>query len=231
MQNIAKTPEATYVSGLDLGKQNDNSVYTIYRDDVRPIRLCVKLKFPLKTRYSKIAQIVGMFYKYYSPYEFNFDYTNEKGFLEMLQHNNVPVSIDKNMKRGPIAFTQKNKTEMVNTTRILLENWQLQLPKTDEELISEFLNQQFEKNDAGKYKYFHPTNENDDSLWSTLLALKNITLYTAEDIIEFVNPWDKQDERIHGVSRRKVKEVVYSSKKHRERGRYQFAEQKRLNRF
>jgi len=224
---VVKENEATYVAGLDLGKQNDNTELVIYRDDIRPIRLCVHLKFPLKTPYSEIARVIGMFYKVYSPYEFNIDYTNEKSFIEMLHNEDVPIIIDKNMKRGAIQFSNKNKTEMINNTRILLEQFQLQLPKESEELISQFLNQQFEVNEQGKYKFFHPSNEHDDGLWATLLALKNITLFTAEDVINFQNPWDKHDEKIHGVNRKKAKEVVYSTKKLRERNRYTFAEQRR----
>ena len=73
------------------------------------------------------------------------------------------------------------------------------------------MNQQFEMTDNQKYKYFHPTNEHDDALWSTLLALKNISLLTHEDIVSFSNPWQKQDEKIHGPMHETAKEVMFAT--------------------
>lgn len=214
---------AQFVAGLDLGKQNDNTEFRIFRTDIRPIRQYVGIKFELGTPYDKIAQQVGFLYKYFQPYEFNFDYTNEKGFAERLTENEVPVFHDKNKKRGAIAFTQQNKTEMINTTVVLLEKFQLQLPKEDEVLIQQFMNQQFEMSDNGKYKYFHPSNENDDALWATLLALKNVSLLTGNDVIAFVNPWEKTDIKIHGdvVNRR---ELMVATQNLRSRNRMRIPE-------
>lgn len=215
MVTKANKEGAQRTAGLDLGRQNDNTVFTIYRTDIRPIKLEVMISFPLGTDYRQITQVISMFYKIYQPYELNLDYTNEKSFVEMLQEAGVPVVVDKAMVRGAIQFTSKNKSEMVNTTKILLENYQLCLPRTAEVLISQFLNQQFELSEQKKYKFFHPSNEHDDSLWSTLLALKNISLLSFEEITSFVNVWEKHDDKIHGTMRETTKEVLFAtSEKH-----------------
>ena len=229
INNMIKEDKAQFTSGLDLGKQNDQSVYTIYRVDIRPIRLAVKIEFPLATNYNEIAAWISVFHKVYQPIELNIDYTNEKAFIEMLQENNVPVVKDPKMIRGAIQFTSKNKSEMVNTTKILLENFQLCLPKTGEKLISQFLNQQFEMSENKKIRYFHPTNEHDDALWSTLLALKNVTLLTFEDIITWSNPWENFNEAIHGTNNRpSAKEILVTNAKYtRERRQYKSADERR----
>jgi len=210
---------ATFVAGLDLGKQNDNTVFTLIRTDVRPMKIYVQITFPLETSYTQIAKQLSMFYRVFSPYEFNVDYSNEKTFLEVMRDNDVAIHNDGKNVRGAIAFTNRNKAEMVSTTRILLENFQLQLPKSAEKLISQFLNQQFEINEQGNYKYFHPSNEHDDALWSTLLALKNIHIETDESILTFKNPWEKFDDEVHGPMKESTKEVLVSNKKMSRRGR------------
>jgi len=225
---------ATFVAGLDLGKTNDNTVYTIIRTDERPMKLYVQIEFPLNTPYREIAQKISLFHKIFSPYEFNIDYSNEKAFIEQLVENNVGVIIDPANKRGAIAFTNKNKTQMISTTRILLENFQLQLPSEAEKLISQFLNQQFEITENQMYKYFHPSNENDDHLWSILLALKNVTASSADDITTFTNPWEKFDRASHGITEKTTKEALSSHKElsHRNRShRYEPAETRRQTRF
>ena len=212
---------ATFVAGLDLGKQNDNTVYSIYRTDQRPIRLYAQIIFELSTAYSVIAKQIAMFHRIFQPYEFNFDYSNEKGFKERLIENDIPVVDKSEHVQGAIPFTSRNKTEMVSTTRILLENYALQLPKKADTLLSQFLNQQFEKSETGVIKYFHPTNEHDDSLWSSLLALKNITISSAEDIISFKNPWEKFDEEVHGPTKKETytRDVLVANRERRDRGR------------
>ncbi len=235
---VINNTEATYIAGCDLGKQKDQTVFVVYRDDIRPIRRELQFEFPLGTKYSDIAKIIGQMYKIYGWHEFNIDYTNEKGFVEMLQSNDVPVVIKpkrkKNQKtniieRGAIAFTNKNKQEMVNTAVVLLENFHLQLPLDDEKTLKEFLNQQYETNDIGQVKYYHPSNENDDALWATLLALKNVTHYTVVDVTNFVNPWNKHDEMVRGDDGRSVNEVTIANKKYNEKRRkgYKTADQRR----
>jgi len=219
----------TYIAGLDLGKQNDNTVYTILRDDVRPIRIAVQLEFELDTPYTQIAKKIAMFHRIYSPYEFNIDYSNEKMFLEALQDNNVNITHTSENARGAIAFTAKNKTEMVSAARILLENYQLQLPKLAEKLLSQFLNQQFEMSENGVYKYFHPSNEHDDQLWSILLALKNIHILTDTEVTEFTNPWEKHDQQVG--YQESNKELLYTNKQRRNRDRYVPAASRRRGGF
>ncbi len=220
---------AEFTAGLDLGKQNDNTVFTIYRTDIRPIRLQALIKFPLGTLYKKIAAVIGMYNKVYAFYEFNFDYTNEKTFMELLIEQGVPAYEDKKKLRSAIAFTQKNKAEMVNTANVLLEHFDLQFPVKAEKLLSEFLNQQFEIGANGKKTFYHPSNENDDSLWSTLLALKNVIVFTQESKEQFVNPWEKTDIEVHGSKKKSAKEVVFSTKNTRMKNRetYTSAENRR----
>lgn len=205
---------ASFRAGLDLGKTNDNTVLTIIRDDVRPLKVALQVKFPLDTAYTKIARDIAFLYNIFQPYEFNIDYSNEKSFIDILIDHGVPVTLDGKNVKGAIAFTNKNKSEMVNTARILLENYQLNLPKSADTLITQFLNQQFEVSETGVYKYYHPSNEHDDMLWSTLLALKNIPFSSVIDTISFKNPWEKYDEETHG-SKRDYKDALSTSKHYR----------------
>ena len=216
---------AEFVAGLDLGRQNDNTVLTIWRTDIRPIRLAAKISFDLGTQYKDIAKIVGMFNRVYDWMEINVDYTNEKSFIENLQDQDVAVPVTKDMKRGAIQFGVKNKTEMVVNVRSLLEKFQIQLPIKDERLFSQFTNQQFEITENNKYKFYHPSNEHDDELWSSLLALKNVSLMTTNDVASFVNPWEKKFDEVVHPGRESVKEALATTKKHR---RYVNAEQRRL---
>ena len=224
---------ATYSAGLDLGKHNDNTIYTILRTDIRPIRLAVQIEFPLKTKYTEIAEKIALFHKVYNPMEFNVDYSNEKSFIEILRDNEVNVIQNKENKRGAIAFTHQNKAEMVTTARVLFENYMLQLPKAAELLISQFLNQQFEiVNNI--YKYFHPSNEHDDCLWSTLLALKNTPMLSDKDVVSFQNPWEKYDEQVHGLTDKTPKEALATSssyKRYNHNNRYASADMRRRHGF
>lgn len=221
---------ATYRAGLDLGKSKDNTVFTILRDDIRPIRVEAQIEFPLGTPYTEIARKVALLYKVYQPYEWNVDYSNEKSFIDILIENEIPVVQDGKNIRGAIAFTNKNKSEMISTAQILLENYAFQLPKKAELLLSQFLNQQFEITGSGIYRYFHPSNEHDDHLWSTLLALKNITLSTATDQIKFQNPWEKYDEQVHGDAKKSAKEVLLATSKYRGYGK-NVSEKRRSHRY
>jgi len=225
---------ATFTAGLDLGKQNDNTVYVIFRTDLNPIKLYAEIVFELDTPYSKIAKQIALFDKIFQPIEFNFDYSNEKGFKERLIENDIAVVDNKDHIRGAIAFTNKNKAEMVSTTRILLENYKLQLPKKAENMISQFLNQQFEVTEQGIYKYFHPSNEHDDILWASLLALKNVKIGATEEITSFKNPWQKFDDLVHGDSKESTHEIIVANKSRRDRGRrdsYQMAATRRGSSF
>jgi len=220
---------ATFTAGIDVGKINDNTVYTIVRTDQRPVRLALQIEWPLGTNYSEIAKLIGLCSRIYQIGETNLDYTNEKGFLERLQENDVAISSDtaKIKSMGPIVFTSKNKAEMVSAAVLLLENFSLQLPRTAEKLISQFLNQQYEITGNDMYKYYHPTNEHDDMLWSTLLALKNIKLYEFKDTIAQANSWEKYDEIIHPEKQNTVSEILASNQLMRNKNitgnRYQVA--------
>lgn len=218
IHNIVKEG-ATFTFGLDLGKARDNAVLSIIRTDERPMKIYALVEFALGTNYSDIARQVSLFYKVFQPYEFNFDYTNEKSFIETLQENDISVNLDKKNVRGPIAFTNKNKAEMVNTGNILFENYQFQLPKLADKLISQFLNQQFELNEQGQKKFYHPSNEHDDALWSILLAIKNITVLQSKDFISFKNPWEKYDEKVHHSSKGNSREVMSVNLERRDRHR------------
>ena len=200
IHSLVEDEKATFTMGLDLGKTKDNTVLVCLRTDVRPIRYYTKMVFPLQTKYSDIARVAGILHKAFRPSEFNFDYTNEKGYKERLLENDVPVVDRPDRLYGAIPFTNKSKTEMVTNARMLLEKFQVQLPMNDEKLLMEFKNQQFEVNEGGLYKYYHPSNEHDDSLWASLLALKNVNIIDDGGNINAVDSWKKHDEFINRSS-------------------------------
>ena len=189
---------AIYTMGLDLGKEKDPSVVTILRTDKRPVQIVLQIAFPLGTQYFDIAKFLSILYVTYEPVEFNLDYSNEKTFTEILQREGVPIVFDKHMQRGAIQFSARNKEEMINTAQLLFENYEFQLPLSEEKLIAQFMNQQFEVMN-GRRKYYHPTNEHDDLLWSTLLALKNVARSGMSEgqRVEFINVWEKYNDNIH----------------------------------
>jgi len=112
---------ATYSFGIDVGKVRDPTVLAILRTDLRPIRVEALISFTLGTKYTDIAIDVGKLYTLYQPYKINLDYTNEKGFVEMLMDQGVSIIVNKKNTEGAISFTNKNKTEMVTTAKVLLE--------------------------------------------------------------------------------------------------------------
>lgn len=219
--NDLQNDGATYTMGLDLGKKEDSTVLTIYRTDKRPISLMLKLVFPLNMSYVELASQIAFVYRIFQPVEFNIDYTNEKSFVDILREKDVPVILDQKSGRGALAFTQINKREMISNTRVLLENKQLVLPIRAELLMSQFRNQMFEITEQQKFVYYHPTNENDDELWSTLLALKNVNLQTAVDIINFINPWEKRFDNVVHPTQDSIKEVLLVNK---DRKNYDFSQ-------
>jgi intein/homing endonuclease len=189
---------AVYTAGLDLGKAKDPTVYTIIRIDQRPIKVEVQIEFKLGEQYTEIAKVISMFHQIYQPVDFNFDYSNEKGFAEHLISENVNYAKDKE-GHGQIVFTNKNKEEMISNAVVILENYQLILPKEQDKLLSQFLNQMYETNAMLMKVYYHPTNEHDDRMWSVLLALKNVRTIVG-DFIEpkdtiTANSWRKYDEK------------------------------------
>lgn len=190
---------ADFKFGLDLGKQNDNTVLTIIRTDLKPMKLIAQVIFKLGTKYTDIAKGCAYAYRIFQPSEFNVDYTNEKTFVEELIEQGVNIINDGKNRTGAIAFSSKVKIQMVMNTRLLLEKHLMQFPKSAELLISQFLNQQYEisENDGQTYKFYHPSNEHDDALWSTLLALKNVKLSEFEGFTATTqNPWRKHDEKV-----------------------------------
>lgn len=210
---------ATFTMGLDLARTKDQTVVTVLRADVRPVRIALQIAFEVGTPYTYIAKVMKQIYRVYEPMEFNLDYTNEKGFPDELIANDVPVIIEKDNVRGTITFNSKVKTEMVTNAQILLEKYQLQLPTKAEKCIRQFMNQQFEISDVGKYTYYHPSNENDDMLWSTLLALKNIKYIDSSSEVSYINPWDRHNLPIYGANKAKEGLMVVKSMKNDRRYR------------
>lgn len=198
---------ALYSMGLDLGRTKDQTVITVVRIDKRPIRIELQIAFDVGTPYTYIAKVLKRVYAIYEPNEFNLDYTNEKGFPDILIENDVPIIVAKDNVRGTITFQSKVKTEMVTNAQILLEKFQFQLPTKNEVCIQQFMNQQFEISDVGKYTYYHPSNENDDRLWSTLLALKNVHYIDTGSEVKFLNPWDKHNEAVYGANKSTKEEL------------------------
>jgi len=231
---------ATYSMGEDLGRQNDHTEISIYRTDLRPVRLELHIQFPLGQDYVEVAKKTSFIYEIFKPMEFNVDYSSEKSFVDILRNKGVPVVLSETgktkgkkgrfrggkNKTGALAFTQRMKTEMVNNARILFEKYELQLPSKNENLLSQFMNQQFEYNEeTKKYKYYHPSNEHDDGLWSSLLALKNVRLRLTDDKVKFTNPWLKYDEEVHNTNQKDV--VSAKSNYERRRDSYQPTEFRR----
>ena len=196
-----------YTFGLDLGRSRDYTVLTAVRISEFPLRIAAQIRFELGTSYTEIVKVIKKLYDVYNPVEFNFDYTAEKGFADLMQSESIPIIIDDMHTKGAIVFHVKTKMDMVSTAQVLFEQFKFQLPrittiltdndsarqKQSEQLLQQFLNQQFEvsKKDEKVKMYYHPSSENDDMLWSTLLAVKNITSnFNILELAGFHNPWE-----------------------------------------
>jgi len=203
----------SFYIGLDLGRSRDYTVITILKVFDGKARIFAHERVPLNTSYTEIATRMEKWYELVQPNEFNFDYTNEKGFADILRERNVPIILDKKSPRGAIIFTTKSKMDMVTTATMLLENYRIQLPRIKsaetklekdkqalaESLLQQFLNQQFEVSEVSERVklYYHPSNENDDQLWSFLLACKNLNIAAAKanENTDFHNPWENEVNR------------------------------------
>jgi len=186
---------AIFTIGFDNGRQVDPATLCVWRVDTFPVRLYYNKEFKLGTIQETLAEEIRLLYELFEPIEINIDWTNEKGFKEVLNNKGVPTPLTKNYKYGLIVFNQKSKTEMFTTARNLVQKGLIRLPKKEENLYYQFVQQQFEIN-AGKYKFYHPSNTHDDQLWASLLALKNVKIEPeSTDDIKLVNIWlDKEKE-------------------------------------
>jgi hypothetical protein len=205
-------PKPVYAIGVDVGRQNDNTVVCVTNVTHRPAKLAAVVEFNLDTPYEQLVGHIAYLCKAYEPTHYNQDYTNEKAFVEMLQAKGVPIAVTPENTHGAIAFTNKNKTEMVNNARLGLEKEKIVLPSHVEKLQSQMLNQQYEYDDATKkYKYYHPSTEHDDVLWAFLLSIKNVSM---EDFGEGQNEstsadhWKTYNEKVHGTQDKKTGEIL-----------------------
>ena len=191
--------------GIDLGKENDSTVLTIFRVDKYPYTIIYQEEITLGKSYVHVAGVAKRLNDIFQFNEINVDYTSEKSFVDMLVENGVPIVYDKKFRTGTVVFNTDTKTQMINKVQSLIQKtierdkYLLMLPMSAERLILQFTQQQYEVTGNGKYKYYHPTNSHDDMLWSTLLALKNVSIFSDESTYgdhSKVDPWMKHDIKV-----------------------------------
>ena len=191
---------AIFTMGFDNGRQVDPATLCVWRVDSFPVKIYYNREFQLGTIQNVLAEEMKQLNDLFKPVEINIDWTNEKGFKEVLENKGIYLEVEKDYHHGLIVFTQKTKTEMYTTTKNLVQHGLIRIPKKEEQLYYQFTQQQFEKN-AGKYKFYHPSNTHDDQYQATLLALKNVTIFP-EDIsnnedLRLVNIFNPENEDTH----------------------------------
>lgn len=220
IETIKKDREAgaTYTIGFDNGRQIDNASLCVWRVDKFPCKLIYNRSFALGTTMPSIVEEIKFLNTLFEPYEINIDWTNEKGFKDYLNENDIMLPEDKNY--GLIIFSTQTKTEMITNAQALIQKGLIRLPEKEEILFQQFVQQQYEVVN-GKYKFYHPTNSHDDQLWATLLALKNVK-FDASDVKDqaTINIWEEHN-KIVGYEEERYKDFTSKGSKqfsHRELG-------------
>jgi len=166
-----------FLMGVDLGKTSDATEISIVDVTIEPAELRWQETLAGETgntdlSYTQIARKIAKIYKFFQPREINIDYTGEKGVSDLLVDFGVPLT--DNGVSGKIVFNVKNKWEMANNLNVLLDNELLTIPRDDEGLFIQLIQQQKEESATGRIKLFHPSNSHDDKFWSLALAVKNV---------------------------------------------------------
>lgn len=200
---------ATFTMGFDNGRQVDNAAVVITRVDKFPLKIYVAIEFKLGTNTVEVLKALKFLYDLFQTYEENYDWTNEKGFKDLLIQNGMPAIENKN-KRGLIVFNEKIKTEMISKMQVLMQNALIVFPKKCENLFKQMTEQQFEITPRNTYKYYHPSNSHDDLLWALLLSTKNIIIDGLEnEKFYLINRFVKEDDE--GIEE-KTKNILKTGK-------------------
>ena len=163
--NFEDNAKGEFYAGLDLGKHQDHSVFTIVKTEESSIKLIHIHQFPLQTPY---ASVIGYVKTIRDRWQ-----TINKILVDMTGVGDYIVEDMKNAgisQTEGVKFTQETKEQLATFLKQNMINKRLKIPY-DPELIAELNIERFELTKEGKIRFSHPQGAHDDRFWSLALAV------------------------------------------------------------
>ncbi|RJS76249.1 hypothetical protein CW667_05695 [Candidatus Bathyarchaeota archaeon] len=163
--NFEDNAKGEFYAGLDLGKHQDHSVFTIVKTEESSIKLIHIHQFPLQTPY---ASVIGYVKTIRDRWQ-----TINKILVDMTGVGDYIVEDMKNAgisQTEGVKFTQETKEQLATFLKQNMINKHLKIPY-DPELIAELNIERFELTKEGKIRFSHPQGAHDDRFWSLALAV------------------------------------------------------------
>jgi phage FluMu gp28-like protein len=160
----ASIPIAEYYAGVDFGKLQDYSVFTVLRREGDVLELVYMYQFPLETPYS---QVIGHLVRGNQKFQFRSVLVDQTGVgepvLEEIRNQGL-----RNVEG--VKFTVQAKEELLTSLKIAMEQNRLAIPY-HRQLCQQINEQQCEYSKSGHLQFSHPENSHDDMLWALALAV------------------------------------------------------------
>jgi phage FluMu gp28-like protein len=154
-----------FYAGLDLGKYQDYSVFTVVKIEESSIKLIHMHQFQLRTPYASVIGYVKTIRDRW-----------QKISKVLVDMSGVGDYIVEDMRNAGISetegvkFTQETKEQLATFLKQCMIEKRLKIPY-DPELIAELNIERFELTKEGKAKFSHPEGTHDDRFWSLALAV------------------------------------------------------------
>ncbi|MEM3697536.1 MAG: terminase family protein [Candidatus Bathyarchaeia archaeon] len=161
-EEIAK---GVFYAGLDLGKHQDYSVFSVVKVEDSSIKLIHMHQFPLKTPYASVIGYVKTLCDRWN--RINKVLVDMSGVGDYIVEDMVNAGIK--VTEG-VKFTQETKEKMAQWLKQCMVEKRLKIPY-DSNLIAELNIERFELTKDGKIKFSHPEGTHDDRFWSLALSV------------------------------------------------------------
>ena len=162
--NFEDNAKGEFYAGLDLGKHQDHSVFTIVKTEEPSIKLIHIHQFPLQTPYASVIGYVKTIRDRWQT--INKILVDMTGVGDYIVEDMINAGIT---ETEGVKFTIETKQEMAQWLKQCMVEKRLKIPY-DSDLIAELNIERFELTKNGKIKFSHPEGTNDDRFWSLALA-------------------------------------------------------------
>jgi phage FluMu gp28-like protein len=160
----APIPTGEYYAGVDFGKLQDYSVFTVLRREGDILKLIYVYQFPLETSYT---QVIGHLVRADQKFQFRSVLVDQTGVgepvLEEIRNQGL-----RNVEG--VKFTVQTKEELLTTLKITMEQTRLAIPY-HRQLCQQINEQQHAYSKSGHLQFSHPEMSHDDMLWALALAV------------------------------------------------------------
>jgi hypothetical protein len=171
IENIGHPLRGYYFGGLDLGKQVDYSVlFVVERLPGGEIATVHKRQLPLGTSY---PEVIGYVARANQVFHLENLYVDKGGIGDAVVDELHSIQI---CGVQGVFFTDKEKENMLNNLKLLMEKKMLKLSADDKALIAQINEQQYEylqpktAQERIHLKFWHPVGRHDDQLMALALA-------------------------------------------------------------